>query len=67
MKEEVVDDISIGGHTLAAAVIRAGLVDGYQMFVVPIIVGGALVRSPLRFGSTSSWWISAASTTAWCI
>jgi dihydrofolate reductase len=46
MKEEVVDDISIGGPTLAAAAIRAGLVDAYQMFVAPIIVGGGTSSLP---------------------
>ncbi|HXT88848.1 MAG TPA: dihydrofolate reductase family protein [Trebonia sp.] len=33
-------DVSIGGPTLAASAIRAGLVDEYQLFVVPVAVGG---------------------------
>ena len=33
-------DISIGGPGLAAAAIRAGLVDEYQLFVTPVVVGG---------------------------
>ena len=39
MKDEFADDISIGGPTLAAQAIAAGLVDEYQLFVVPVIVG----------------------------
>jgi dihydrofolate reductase len=33
-------DITIGGPALASHAIRAGLLDEYQAFVVPIIVGG---------------------------
>lgn len=33
-------DVSVGGPTLAAQAIRAGLVDEYHLFVVPIIRGG---------------------------
>ena len=33
-------DIGVGGPTLAAHAVRAGLVDEYQMFVNPIVVGG---------------------------
>ena len=33
-------DVSIGSPSLAAAAIRAGLVDEYQMFVTPVMVGG---------------------------
>ena len=33
-------DVGVGGATLAAAAIRAGLVDEYQLFVTPVIVGG---------------------------
>ena len=40
MKDELVGDISIGGPTLAAHAIAAGLVDEYQLFVVPVVVGG---------------------------
>jgi dihydrofolate reductase len=35
-------NISIGGPTLASAAIAAGLVDEYQFFVSPVIVGGGL-------------------------
>jgi dihydrofolate reductase len=40
MKADLADDISIGGPTLAAQAIAAGLVDEYQLFVVPVVVGG---------------------------
>ncbi|HAL29335.1 MAG TPA: deaminase [Coriobacteriia bacterium] len=40
MKDELAGDISIGGPTLAAQAIAAGLVDAYQLFVVPVVVGG---------------------------
>jgi riboflavin biosynthesis pyrimidine reductase len=32
-------DLSVGGPTLAARAIRAGLVDEYHLFVVPVIRG----------------------------
>ena len=33
-------DVTIGGPDLAASAIRAGLVDEYQLFVTPVVVGG---------------------------
>ena len=39
-------DVGIGGPTLAAHAIRAGLVDEYQLFVTPVIVGGGLSALP---------------------
>jgi dihydrofolate reductase len=39
-------DVSIGGPTLAAHAIKAGLVDEYQLFVIPVIVGGGLSALP---------------------
>ena len=39
-------DVGIGGPTLAAHVIVAGLVDEYQLFVTPVIVGGGLAALP---------------------
>jgi dihydrofolate reductase len=39
-------DVSIGGPTLAAHAIGAGLVDEYQLFVTPFIVGGGLPALP---------------------
>ena len=40
-------DVSIGGPTLAAHAIKAGLVDEYQLFVAPVIVGGGLAALPV--------------------
>jgi len=40
MKDEVAGDISIGGASLGAQAIEAGLVDEYQLFIVPVVVGG---------------------------
>lgn len=40
MKADAARDISIGGPTLAAAAIAAGLVDEWHLFVSPIVVGG---------------------------
>jgi dihydrofolate reductase len=39
LKSQADGDLSVGGPGLAAEAIRAGLVDEYQMFVVPIVVG----------------------------
>jgi dihydrofolate reductase len=39
-------DLSIGGPELAARAIRAGLVDDYQLFVVPVIVGAGKQALP---------------------
>jgi dihydrofolate reductase len=40
LKAQSPHDISIGGPALAAHAIRAGLVDEYHLFVVPVIRGG---------------------------
>jgi hypothetical protein len=40
MKATAEHDIAIGGPTLAAHAINAGLVDEYQLFVNPVVVGG---------------------------
>ena len=40
-------DVSIGGPNLAAHAIRAGLVDEYQCFVTPVVVGGGTPALPL--------------------
>jgi dihydrofolate reductase len=34
------EDLSIGGPTLAAHAIKAGLVDEYHLFLTPVVVGG---------------------------
>jgi dihydrofolate reductase len=39
LKETAEDDLSIGGPALAAEAIRAGLVDEYHVFLVPVFVG----------------------------
>jgi dihydrofolate reductase len=39
-------EVSVGGPTLAATLIRAGLVDEYQLFVTPVLVGGGLPALP---------------------
>jgi dihydrofolate reductase len=38
LKEE--GDVSVGGPALAAEAIRAGLVDEYHLFLIPVLVGG---------------------------
>jgi dihydrofolate reductase len=40
MKEQAGADITVGGPGLAAQAIKAGLVDEFQLFVAPIVVGG---------------------------
>jgi dihydrofolate reductase len=46
MKKTEDRDLSIGGPTLAARAIQAGLVDEYHMFVKPVIVGGGTRMLP---------------------
>lgn len=46
MKDEAQSDLSIGGPTLAAQAIGAGLVDECQMVIVPVVVGGGLPAFP---------------------
>ena len=40
LKAEATEDLTIGGPELAANAIAAGLVDEYQLFLVPVLVGG---------------------------
>ena len=40
MKAQLPHDISVAGPNLAAQVIQAGLVDEYQLLVVPFLLGG---------------------------
>ena len=40
IKDEAGADISVGGPTLAAQALEAGLVDELQLFLAPIVVGG---------------------------
>jgi dihydrofolate reductase len=46
LKAAATDDISIGGATLAAHALRAGLVDEYHLFAVPAVVGGGTRALP---------------------
>jgi len=46
MKTSAKRDLSIGGPTLAAQAIRAGLVDGIHLFLAPIVVGGGTLALP---------------------
>jgi dihydrofolate reductase len=40
LKEQAAADITIGGPTLAAVALKAGLVDACHLFVTPMVVGG---------------------------
>ena len=40
LKEAAEQDITVGGPALAAQAITAGLVDEYQLFFVPVLIGG---------------------------
>jgi riboflavin biosynthesis pyrimidine reductase len=40
LKSQLHRDVAMGGPTLAADAIRAGLVDEYHLFVAPVIIGG---------------------------
>jgi dihydrofolate reductase len=46
MKAAAGRDLGVGGPHLAAAAIRAGLVDEYQLFLVPFMVGGGTQSLP---------------------
>ena len=46
LKGSATHDLSIGGPTLAADAIRAGLVDDYHLFLTPIVVGGGTRSLP---------------------
>jgi dihydrofolate reductase len=48
LKETAASDLSVGGAGLAAEAIRAGLVDEYHLFLVPIMVGGGKRALPDR-------------------
>jgi dihydrofolate reductase len=40
LKETAARDLTVGGAELAAQAIKSGLVDEYQLFHVPVVVGG---------------------------
>jgi dihydrofolate reductase len=46
MKARSARDINVGGPTLAASAINAGLVDEYHLFVTPVVVGGGTRSLP---------------------
>ena len=46
IKDESAGSVSIGGPTLAASAIRAGLVDEFYFLTSPVIVGGGLRALP---------------------
>ncbi len=46
MKVEGAGDIAVGGPTLAAQAIAAGLVDEYHFFVTPVVIGGGIRSLP---------------------
>ncbi len=46
LKQNVEHDILIGGPELAAQAFRAGLIDEYHLFLIPIIVGGGKPALP---------------------
>ena len=46
MKAGAASDISVGGPTLAASAIKAGLIDEYHLFLHPIVVGGGTQALP---------------------
>ena len=48
LKEAACRDLTVGGARLAAQAIAAGLVDEYQLFVVPAVVGGGTRALPDR-------------------
>jgi dihydrofolate reductase len=52
LKESSARGITIGGPTLAAQAIRAGLVDEMHLILVPVLVGGGTASLPagVRFG-----------------
>jgi dihydrofolate reductase len=40
LKTQAERDLTVGGPDLAAQAIKAGLVDEFQLFLMPIVVGG---------------------------
>jgi riboflavin biosynthesis pyrimidine reductase len=46
LKDSAARDLSIGGPTLAATALRAGLVDRLEIYVTPVVVGGGTRALP---------------------
>jgi dihydrofolate reductase len=59
-------DVTVGGPDLAAQAIRAGLVDDYQLFVVPSSWEPASSAYRAMAASSSNWWTNAGSAMAPC-
>ncbi|HEX9018382.1 MAG TPA: dihydrofolate reductase family protein, partial [Anaerolineaceae bacterium] len=53
LKAEPGKDLEVGGAILAAALMRAGLVDEYRIFVQPVILGAGRSMFPQMAESTS--------------
>ena len=66
LKARSTHDLAVGGPELAAQAIRAGLVDEYELFVVPVLVGAGKRALPDDGRASSSWWTNAGSATAPC-
>ena len=67
MKAAAAATSRVGGAELAAQAIEAGLVDEFQLFLAPVVVGGGKRALPARRPRwSSSCWTSAASATARC-
>ena len=66
LKAQSDHDLAVGGPELAALAIKAGLVDDYQLFVVPVVVGAGTRACRWTSASSSNWWTSAGSATAPC-
>jgi dihydrofolate reductase len=50
LKAQLPHDISVAGPNLAAQAIRAGLVDEYQLLVIPVMLGGGIEVLPSNVG-----------------
>ena len=50
LKAQLPHDISVAGPNLAAQAIRAGIVDEYQLLVIPIMLGGGKRVLPTNVG-----------------
>lgn len=48
LKAQADRDLSVGGPTLAAEALRAGLVDEWRLFLTPVVVGGGTSVFPGR-------------------
>ena len=66
LKAESDRDLAIGGPDLAAQAIRAGLVDDYLLFVVPVLVGAGKQALPHAGRIDLELWTNAGSATAPC-